>query len=80
MNLLKKLHRKYTYKEIAERVNAANNTHYNHHSIGNVARGFRPLSDKLLYRLIKAFPEEKILSDSLRFDNLLSPKHHSNGS
>lgn len=78
MNLLRQLHKKYTYREIAERINEATGASYNHHSIGNVTRGFRPLSDKLLYRLMRAFPNEKILSDYQSVDKMLSPEHPAN--
>jgi len=65
-NLIAELNKKYSYAEIAQRIQDATGRRYHPEHIGNVRRGFRALSDSLIYNLLRAFPECENFFDSTR--------------
>ena len=57
MNIVNQINEQYTYAEIARRIKSTTGRNYHPQHIGNVARGFRAVSDGLMFNLTRAFPE-----------------------
>jgi hypothetical protein len=62
MNIVREIHKKYSYSDISRRIFEATGRTYSPDHLGNVARGSKALSDKLLYNLLRAFPEVLFLN------------------
>lgn len=56
-NIVRQINGLYTYAQIKSRIFETTGRTYSEAYIGNVARGFRPVNDKLLYSLERTFPE-----------------------
>lgn len=64
MNIVRELSQAHSYAEIAQRIKVTTGRHYSAGHIGNVARGFRAVSDSLRYNLMQAYPEFFLQAES----------------
>lgn len=57
MNIVEKLNEQYTYSQIAQRIQQTTGRCYSVGHLGNIARGSAPMNDKLMFNLMRSFPE-----------------------